>query len=148
VALHSSTRSLDGGWWERLIGLTKTSLKKVLGRTLINLEELQTLVPEIEAFLNDRPISYTSTGVGDPLPLTPAHLLYGCIITSVPQSEDIDVTADVSQTTLCDMAMRQTHIIHQFWGRWREEYLTALREKHQASGSNFQAPDPVRAWSI
>jgi len=136
VALLSSTRSLVWGWWERLIGLTKTSLKKVLGRTLTNLQELQTVVPEIEAILNDRPISYTPTDVGDPLPLTPAHLLYGRRITSLPQSEDIDVTADVSQTTLRDMAMRQTHIIHQFWGRWKDEYLTALREKHQASGSN------------
>jgi len=44
-----------------LIGLTKTTLKKVLGRTFISLIALQTIVVEIEAILNDRPITYTST---------------------------------------------------------------------------------------
>ena len=41
-------------WWERLIGLTKLSLKKVLE---ISLAILQTLVVEIEATLNVRPLT-------------------------------------------------------------------------------------------
>ena len=41
------------GWWERLIGLTKISLKKVLGRSRVTLPVLQTLVVEVEAILND-----------------------------------------------------------------------------------------------
>ena len=45
-----------GGFWERLIGLTKLSLKKVLGKTSIALDELQTIFAEIEAVLNDRPL--------------------------------------------------------------------------------------------
>jgi len=145
VALHSSTRSLVWCWWERLIGLTKTSLKKVLGRIQINLEELQMVVPEIEAVLNDRPILYTSTDVGDLLPFTPAHFLYGRRITSLPHSEDIDGTADVCQTTPRDMAMRQTHIKHHFWERWKEEYLTALREK----SIKLPGPTPRRlGWAM
>jgi len=32
-----------GGFWEQLIGLTKTSLKKTLGRTYATLESLQLL---------------------------------------------------------------------------------------------------------
>ena len=46
-----------GGFWERLIGLTKMTLKKVLGRTFVSLTSLQTIVIEIEAVLNDRPIT-------------------------------------------------------------------------------------------
>ena len=45
-----------GGFWERLIRLTKSCLKKVLERAHINLLTLQTLVVEIEATLNDRPL--------------------------------------------------------------------------------------------
>ena len=66
-----------GGFWERLIGLTKISLKKVLGRSHIRLPALQTMITEIEAVLNDRPLTYTSSDIADPQPLTPAHLLYG-----------------------------------------------------------------------
>ncbi|XP_052699402.1 uncharacterized protein LOC128176925 [Crassostrea angulata] len=51
-----------GGWWERLIGLTKTSLLKVLGRSKINMETLHTVVTEIEAMLNDRPLKAIRAG--------------------------------------------------------------------------------------
>ena len=43
-----------GGFRERLIGLTKTSLKKVLGRASVKLVTLQTIMVEIETILNDR----------------------------------------------------------------------------------------------
>ena len=46
------------GWWERLIGLTKIALKKTLGRTHVSLIILETLVIEIEAVLNDHPLTY------------------------------------------------------------------------------------------
>ena len=49
-----------GGFWERLIGLTKTTLRKILGRAFVILQVLQTLVVEIEAVLNDRPLTYVS----------------------------------------------------------------------------------------
>ena len=35
------------GFWERLIGLTKSTLKKVLGRTFVSLVSLQTIIVEI-----------------------------------------------------------------------------------------------------
>ena len=66
-----------GGFWERLIGLTKNVLKKVLGRSFITFETLQTLAVEIEGVLNDRPLTYLPTDIDDPHPLTPSHLLYG-----------------------------------------------------------------------
>ena len=52
-----------GGYWERLIGLTKSSIKKTLGRAHITLLTLQTIVVEIEALLNDRPLTYVSDDI-------------------------------------------------------------------------------------
>ena len=52
-----------GGFWERLIGLTKTTLKKVLGRASVDLTMLQTIIVEIEAILNDRPLTHVSSDV-------------------------------------------------------------------------------------
>ena len=70
------------------MGLTKQSLRKVLGRAFVTLPVLQTIVVEIEAVLNDRPITYVSTDVRDVEPLTPAHLLCGRRITSLPHEHE------------------------------------------------------------
>ena len=43
-----------GGFWERMVGLTKSALKKVLGRRHVSLTTLETVIVEIEAALNDR----------------------------------------------------------------------------------------------
>ena len=64
-----------GGYWERLIGLTKASIKKTLGRAHITLLTLKIIVTEVEAILNNRPLTYISDDITNPEPLTPAHLL-------------------------------------------------------------------------
>ena len=75
-----------GGYWERLVGLTKQALKKTLGRSFVTLLILETIVVEVEATLNDRPLTYVSADVTDIEPLTPAHLLYGRRMTTLPHS--------------------------------------------------------------
>ena len=73
-----------GGYWERLIGLTKAALKKYWGGAHILLIMLQTLGIEVEATLIDRPLTYISDNPRDPQPLTPSDLLYGKRITTLP----------------------------------------------------------------
>jgi len=46
-----------GSFWERLIGLTKAAHKKVLGWAFVSLAVLHTMVVEIEAHLNNRPLT-------------------------------------------------------------------------------------------
>ena len=65
------------GWWERLIGITKSTIKKVLGRASVSYETLHTIVTEIEDILNNRPHTYVMSDASDQEPLRPAHLLYG-----------------------------------------------------------------------
>ena len=90
-----------GGWWEQLVGMTKSTIKKVLGRAHVSLVTLQTLVTEVEAVLNDCPLIYITPDIEDADPLTPSHLLCGRRITSLPHAsiEDDEVkdpsTSDV-----------------------------------------------------
>ena len=49
-----------GGFWERLIGLSKSAIKKVLGRRHVSLLTLETITVEVEATLNDRPLTFVS----------------------------------------------------------------------------------------
>lgn len=83
-----------GEWWERLIGLTKMLLKKVLSRVHILLPVLETLIVEIEAILNDHPLTYTLSDANDLEPLTPSHLLYGRRKTLVPYENVEDDEVD------------------------------------------------------
>ena len=48
----------------------KASGKEDPGKSICSLE---TVVVEIEAMLNDRPLSYVSPDLSDPEPLTPSH---------------------------------------------------------------------------
>ena len=131
-----------GGWWERLIGLTKSTLKKVLGRARISLTTLQALVAEVEAVLNDRPLTYVSSDITDLEPLTPSHLLYGRRISSLPyiavDKEEIDDPTYGSAEDVDRRAKRQALTLQHFRRRWRDEYLTSLREFHQGTGKNKQ----------
>ena len=131
-----------GGFWERLIGLTKTALKKVLGRTFATLSSLQTLIVEVEAILNDHPLTYVSPDERDPEPLTPAHLLYGRRIASLPhpmvEDDELDDPSYGTESDLKKRANTQALILKHFWKRWKLEYLTSLREFHKTTGNNIQ----------
>jgi len=107
-----------GGWWERLIGLTKMSLKKVLGRSKISLTVLQTLVVEVEAILNDQPLTHVSSDLDDNEPLTPAHLLHGHRITSLPheyvEEQDLNDPTYGNNTDISQRAQLQAFLLNQF----------------------------------
>ena len=110
---------------------TKTSLRKVLGRASVDLVTLQTIVTEIEAILNDRPLTYVSPSIDDFDPLTPSHLLYGRRITSLPhpdvEDDELDDPTYRNDVELRKNASRVAIIIKHFWQRWKQEYLTSLR---------------------
>ncbi|XP_053402251.1 uncharacterized protein LOC128557826 [Mercenaria mercenaria] len=120
-----------GGWWERLIAVTKTSIKKVLGKVL------QTIVTEVECIVNDRPLTHISIDPTDEEPLTPSHLLYGRRITSPVYPDDQEATADDISHSSADKLYRfKSATIEHFWSRWKHEYLTSLRQFHKMSGNH------------
>ena len=135
-----------GGFWERLIGLTKFTLKKVLGRAFTTLISLQTLIVEIEAILNGRPLTYVPTDASDPDPITPAHLLYGRKIVCVPYyvTPQYDMCdPDFGEAEVQSRAKKQAALLQHFWSRWKREYLTGLRDFHHVKSSNADTSNLV-----
>ncbi|XP_074651613.1 uncharacterized protein LOC141906269 [Tubulanus polymorphus] len=124
-----------GGFYERLVGITKTAIKKVLGRARISLLELITIVSETEQAVNNRPISYCSSDVDDPEPLTPSHFLHGRVLTSLPHlfvsyDELTDPTLGNVPSEFEKRSVRIGSLKQHLWKRWAEEYVTALGERH------------------
>ena len=66
------------------------SLKKTLGHAFITLTVLQTTIVEVEAVLNDRPLTHLSSATEDLEPLTPSHLLCGRRIVPLPHPNVTD----------------------------------------------------------
>ena len=151
-----------GGFWERLIGLTKNCLRKTLGRSYVTLETLQTVITEIEAIINDRPLTYLSSNIEDDDPLTPSHLLYGRRISVTPYpSAELERTTDIQceKSDIAKRAQMQKRLIEHFSTRWKMEYLTSLREFHRVSGDNkrtinigdvvhIQQDQPRNKWKL
>ena len=131
-----------GGFYERLIGLTKNSLRKTLGNALISLGDLRTIIVEIEAALNDRPLTYVSSDLESLHSLTPSHLLLGYRLDSFPDISSFEEINDPTyneKSILDTMSLNLSIKLKHFWNRWRSEYLVSLREKHKCSVGNEQS---------
>lgn len=131
-----------GGMWERMIGLTKNTLKKVIGNALLSLPELQTLIVQIEAKINDRPITHVSSDRNDPEPLTPSMLMLGFRLTDYPDHVAIENVVDPDYDNNIILTKRYQHVcllLQRLWHRWQTEYLTMLRERY-----NFDHDQPSR----
>ena len=142
MAIHTQEGPWYGGFWEWLIGLTKIAIKKVLGRRHVSLPILETIIVEIEAILNDCPLTFVSSEFGDPEPLTPTHLLHGRRITCLPhKTVEFDELTDPNYQEASQVWKRakvQAAVLRDFQRRWWNEYLTLLHDYHKMSGNNKQ----------
>jgi len=122
-----------GGFWERMMKSIKRCLHKCIGRTSLMFDELITLLVEIEAVINNRPLTYLKDdGDGAVSALCPSDLRR---ITSTPNEARHEV---VSTHHTLTRKMKHHHVLmNQFTQHWRNEYLLSLREKHSIKGSNL-----------
>ena len=115
-----------GGLWEAGIKSVKTHLRSTIGDKNLTFEELTTILAEIEACLNSRPLTELSSDPNDIAPLTPGHFLTGAPLTAVPEQ-------DISETRigLINRWLIIRKISQQFWKRWSDEYLSRLQTRNK-----------------
>ena len=65
-----------GGIFERLIGIMKNSLSKVVGKGLLTFDELEEVLLDVECVMNNRPLCFQEEGFSISA-LTPNLLLCG-----------------------------------------------------------------------
>ncbi|UYV82962.1 hypothetical protein LAZ67_22001552 [Cordylochernes scorpioides] len=73
--LNSPAAPWWGGWIERIVGLTKKLLRRLLGKRVVNYEEMVTILENCERVINARPLTYIAEDNDDLVPLTPEMFL-------------------------------------------------------------------------
>ena len=124
-----------GGLWEAAIKSTKGHLKRVLGETLLNFEEMNTLLAMIEACLNSRPIIPISEDPNDLSSLTPGHFLIGTPLTAPAEPIVGELPTNRMNRYQLVESLRQ-----HFWQRWSKEYLHNMQQRTKWSRTPTQRP--------
>ncbi|GFS36550.1 uncharacterized protein TNIN_389231 [Trichonephila inaurata madagascariensis] len=129
-----------GGLWESAIKSAKQLLLKATNSVLLNFEECSTLLIQIEACLNSRPLTELSPDPSDFNALTPAHFLVGGPIHQFPEPSEPSRSVALSERWNLIQRLRRY-----FWDRWSTEYLHRLqpRSKWWRTKPNLQLGDMV-----
>ena len=114
-----------GRVYERLIGLTKTCLKKVLGKATLTFQELVTVSTEIESAINDRPLTYIDYDRNMNV-ITPHHLIFGRNLNEKCFGENTE-ELDESQTRDSPLLS----VMKKLYMRFENEYTLSLQECQQ-----------------
>lgn len=115
-----------GSLWESNVKSVKTHLYKVVGNQLLSYEEMNTLLIQIEALLNSRPLCVLSSDPAEPLALTPAHFLTLTPLNRLPAS---DLTNE--KLNRLDRYQMIDRMVQDYWKRWHLEYLHTLQTRER-----------------
>ena len=129
-----------GGLWEAAVKSMKAHLKRVIGETKLTFEEFATILTQVEACLNSRPLTPLPCDGDTVEPLTPGHFLIGRPMEALPDHPDSYRSMSLLRRWhLCQLVVRH------FWKRWSSEYINILRRfnKWHSPSRNIRANDIV-----
>lgn len=117
-----------GGSWERMIGVARKILDSMflqLGTSKLTHEALSTLMAEVVAIINARPLVPVSTDPDHPFILTPATLL----------TQKVSLSSAPVGDWIKDLHKHQwqqvQHLAQTFWDRWKKQYLSTLQPRRK-----------------
>lgn len=114
-----------GGLWERAVRSFKLHLQKASKSRALHEKEFITLIVQIEAILNSRPLVPLSSSPDDFEALTPGHFLIGKALTSIPIKVSSAVPPQSENLRQAYKRLEKTY--EGFWQRWSHEYLQQLQ---------------------
>ncbi|XP_038116638.1 uncharacterized protein LOC119768917 [Culex quinquefasciatus] len=144
----------QGGIWEAAVKSAKSLLRPVVGNEKLTFEELSTVLCQIEACLNSRPLCPLSTSPDSLEALTPGHFLVGQPLNMIPEPDVMHL-----KMNQLDRWQKMQRYSTEFWNRWRDEYIATLqpRGKWRASEENIKPGQlvlvkndnaPPSAWEL
>lgn len=124
-----------GGLWEAAVKSAKLHLYKVLSRGPLTYEDLYTILTQVEACLNSRPLCAMSNSPDDYNVLTPGHFIIGQPMNLLPEPSVPSVP--INRLDSWKVLQKQ---VEDIWQRWRNEYVSSLqpRAKWQETRDNLE----------
>ncbi|ETN69152.1 hypothetical protein NECAME_05369 [Necator americanus] len=117
---------------------------KSIGRRILTMDQLPTLLTEVEACLNTRPLTYQETDYKDTLlSLRPIDFIQNEIDITLSLTNFEESQGDPSYYPSSEAARLSTRLqtigapqsscalSESYWRIWKDVYLTALREQHR-----------------
>lgn len=118
-----------GGLWEAAVKIMKRHLyTETLGR-ILTFEEAYTLLCDVEAVLNSRPLTPLPNDPNDTAVLTPAHFVISDSLYQ-PAQENVSNEPDNRLSRWQRLRKVRQHL----WQRWQREYLQEKRNKWTTAG--------------
>ena len=138
-----------GGFYERLVGLVKRTLRKAIGKMKLTNDQLQTVLKEAEAIVNSRPLVYVGDDIHSHITLTPSHFLTLNPNIGIPEidlNNDVEYLPDKSIAEKLLETWKKGHkLLDRFWQIWRNDYLLSLRERKQITLKETRVRSPFLA---
>ncbi|XP_041451954.1 uncharacterized protein LOC121405351 [Drosophila obscura] len=121
--------------WEAAVKTAEYHFYRAIATSVLEFEELRTLLCHITAVINSRPLVSISENPADLDVLTPAYFLNGGPLASFAEP-------DVTQLNFDRLNgwQRVSYLQQIFWSRWKEEYIISLQQR-----SKWRTPKPSLA---
>ena len=123
-----------GAIYERLVGVLKRQLEKMLGTTRLTYFELDLHLRQIAGIINNRPL----ISVGSDEVVTPNNILTGRNdtednILEVAETEELLNQAMVAKGMVPQMFIETEKLREIFWQRFREQYLESIKFQNKTT---------------
>ncbi|XP_062534424.1 uncharacterized protein LOC134203574 [Armigeres subalbatus] len=139
MALQSPAAPHFCGLWETAVRSAKIHILKVIGDNPATIEDFNTLLVQVEACLNSRPITEMSDDPNDFEPLTPGHFLIGTSLRKLPDPDILHLPTN---------RLTQFQVIQQRVQVFCRYYSTCRYYRAGQSVGNHQLRSPLgSSWS-
>ncbi|GFW95221.1 DUF5641 domain-containing protein [Trichonephila clavipes] len=117
--------------------MLKELLRRVLGKSIVNYEELLTIVCDCESIINARPLTYIHEDPNELLPLSPAMFIHGNSNCETPNLDQVDRSSLVKRTKYLQKLREDLR------QRFRNEYLALLVHRGTRRNDALEVGDVV-----
>ena len=113
-----------GALWEAAVKSCKFHFKRIMKDSLFTYEEFYTIISQVEAILNSRPLTPMTRDPTDFTYLTPGHFLTGRPLTSYPETDVTNIPQ--GRLRFWNQCVR---VQQSFWKVWHKLYLCQLQSR-------------------